>query len=316
MKKILVTGGAGFLGSHVCRVLAQQGHTVYCIDNVSTGKLENIEGVSVNFHKGDIRFAPVGVFSHIELDEIYNFACPASPKHYREKPIDTLLTSVIGVRNLLEIAKETGAKILQASTSEVYGDPLEHPQKERYKGNVNCIGPRACYDEGKRAAETLCFDYYREYGVDVKVVRIFNTYGPRMDPEDGRVISNFIMQAINGEDITIYGDGSQTRSFMYVSDLIGGLTKMMDSACIGPINLGNPTEYTIQDLAERIVSMSNTESNIVYKDLPIDDPCRRKPDITLARKLLHWHPRVSLEQGLIATIKYYESVRRKWLVKA
>lgn len=306
MKKILVTGGAGFLGSHLCDALVKQGHDVICVDNFYTGSKENIQHLmgNPNFEvmRHDITF-PL----YLEIDEIYNLACPASPVQYQKNPVQTLKTSVHGSINMLGLAKRTGAKILQASTSEVYGDPQQHPQSEEYWGHVNPIGPRACYDEGKRAAETLFFDYHRQHGVDVRIIRIFNTYGPRMNKHDGRVVSNFIMQALQDQDITIYGDGSQTRSFCYVSDLISGMIKMMASDQIGPINLGNPAEFTIKQLAEKIISMSSSQSKIVEMPLPADDPKQRCPDITKARDLLDWYPSISLDTGLAKTIDHFKT---------
>lgn len=306
MKKILVTGGAGFLGSHLCDALVNQGHDVICVDNFYTGSKENIQHLmgSPNFEvmRHDITF-PL----YLEIDEIYNLACPASPVQYQKNPVQTLKTSVHGSINMLGLAKRTGAKILQASTSEVYGDPQQHPQTEEYWGHVNPNGPRACYDEGKRAAETLFFDYHRQHGVDVKVIRIFNTYGPRMSKHDGRVVSNFIMQALHDRDITIYGDGSQTRSFCYASDLINGMIKMMSSDQTGPINLGNPAEFTIKQLAEKIISMSGSNSKIVEMPLPTDDPKQRCPDITKAKDLLDWYPSIMLDTGLKRTIDYFKT---------
>lgn len=306
MKKILVTGGAGFLGSHLCDALVNQGHDVICVDNFYTGSKENIQHLMgrPNFEvmRHDITF-PL----YLEIDEIYNLACPASPVQYQKNPVQTLKTSVHGSINMLGLAKRTGAKILQASTSEVYGDPQQHPQTEEYWGHVNPNGPRACYDEGKRAAETLFFDYHRQHGVDVKVIRIFNTYGPRMSKHDGRVVSNFIMQALQDRDITIYGDGSQTRSFCYASDLINGMIKMMSSDQTGPINLGNPAEFTIKQLAEKIISMSGSNSKIVEMPLPTDDPKQRCPDITKAKDLLDWYPSIMLDTGLKRTIDYFKT---------
>lgn len=306
MKKILVTGGAGFLGSHLCRKLVAQGHDVLCVDNFYTGNKDNILDLldKPNFEllRHDVTF-PL----YVEVDEIYNLACPASPVHYQKNPVQTLKTSVHGAINMLGLAKRTGAKILQASTSEVYGDPEEHPQNERYWGKVNPIGPRACYDEGKRAAETLFFDYHRQHNVKIKVIRIFNTYGPNMSESDGRVVSNFIMQALRNEDITVYGDGMQTRSFCYVDDLIDGIVAMMnsDDDIIGPINLGNPIEFTIKDLASKIIMMTGSSSKIKFETLPVDDPKQRKPDIGAAFRLLGWEPKIDLEQGLEKTINYF-----------
>jgi len=308
-KKILVTGGAGFLGSHLCDRLINQGHEVICVDNCFTGSRKNIYHLLDNKNFELLRhdvFLPL----RVEVDEIYNLACPASPVHYQYNPIQTVLTSVQGAINMLGLAKRTGAKILQASTSEVYGDPEVHPQNEDYWGHVNPIGKRSCYDEGKRCAETLFFDYYRQYEIPIKVIRIFNTYGPRMSPNDGRVVSNFIVQAINGENITIYGDGSQTRSFCYVNDLIDGIIKMMnsDKSIIGPINLGRPQEFTILELAQTILDLIPTKSEIVFKPLPEDDPTQRCPDITRARKLLDWEPKTDLRKGLIETIDYFQGL--------
>ncbi|MGB9621160.1 MAG: UDP-glucuronic acid decarboxylase family protein [Brevinematia bacterium] len=305
-KRILVTGGAGFLGSHLCERLLEEGNEVICIDNFFTGRKENILHL---FRNPKFELITHDIINPISLrvDEIYNFACPASPPHYQYDPIFTMKTSVIGMLNMLELARFNKAKIMQASTSEIYGDPLEHPQKESYRGNVNPIGPRACYDEGKRAAETLCFDYWRKYETKIKVIRIFNTYGPRMREDDGRVVSNFIVQAIKGEDITVYGDGNQTRSFCYVSDLIDGIVAMMNSEdeLRGPINLGNPSEFKVIELAEMVIKLTNSKSKIVFKPLPEDDPKIRKPDITVAKEKLNWEPKVPLEEGLKETIKYF-----------
>lgn len=312
MKRILVTGGAGFLGSHLCDRLVAQGHDVICLDNFFTSQKINIAHLlsRPNFElvRHDVTH-PIW----LEVDEIYNMACPASPIHYQWNPIKTMKTSVIGIINVLGMAKRTRAKVLHASTSEVYGDPEVHPQPESYRGNVNPIGPRACYDEGKRAAETLCFDYHRSNGLNIRVVRIFNTYGPRMHPYDGRVVSNFIRQALTGEDITIYGDGSQTRSFCYVDDLVEGIIRMMNGPdeFIGPVNLGNPFEFTIKQLAEMVVEMTRTKSQIVYEDLPADDPTQRQPIIDLARENLGWEPKVQLREGLARTIEYFRGVDLK-----
>lgn len=309
MKRILVTGGAGFLGSHLCEVLLKQGHDVLCVDNFYTGRKANIAHLMGNPYfevmRHDITF-PL----YIEVDEIYNLACPASPVHYQFDPVQTTKTSVHGAINVLGLARRTKAKILQASTSEVYGDPEVHPQREEYQGNVNCIGPRACYDEGKRCAETLFMDYYRQHRMKIKIVRIFNTYGPRMLPNDGRVVSNFIVQALCNEDITVYGDGSQTRSFCYVTDLIDGMVRMMESGdeCVGPINLGNPREISMLELAEQIISMTGSRSRITHVALPADDPLRRRPDIARASQHLAWEPTVPFNQGLTETIKYFESL--------
>lgn len=306
MKKILVTGGAGFLGSHLCERLLANGDEVICVDNFYTGAKKNVEHLLGNARFELIRH-DVTFPLYIEVDEIYNLACPASPIHYQKDPVQTTKTIVHGAINLLGLAKRTGAKILQASTSEVYGDPKVHPQTEEYWGNVNPIGPRACYDEGKRCAETLFFDYFRQYGTRIKVARIFNTYGPRMDANDGRVVSNFIVQALEHRPITVYGDGSQTRSFCYVDDLIGGLIALMNSPdeIVGPINLGNPGEFTMVDLAERIIILTSSNSEIIHKSLPSDDPQRRKPNISLANTKLNWRPSVELTEGLIKTIKYF-----------
>lgn len=303
----MVTGGAGFLGSHLCERLLKEGNDVLCVDNFYSGTKDNIVHLLGNPHfelmRHDVTF-PL----YIEIDEIYNLACPASPVHYQWDPVQTTKTSVLGAINMLGLAKRTKAKILQASTSEVYGDPEVHPQKEDYWGHVNPIGIRSCYDEGKRCAETLFFDYYRQHDLDIKVVRIFNTYGPRMHPNDGRVVSNFIVQALRGEDITIYGDGSQTRSFCYVDDLIEGFLRMMASAheVTGPINIGNPKEFTIRQLAETVLKMVGGESRLILKPLPQDDPKQRQPDITVARNTLGWQPQVELEAGLQKTISYFK----------
>jgi len=306
-KRVMVTGGAGFLGSHLCERLLKEGNDVLCVDNFYSGTKDNIVHLLGNPHfelmRHDVTF-PL----YIEIDEIYNLACPASPVHYQWDPVQTTKTSVLGAINMLGLAKRTKAKILQASTSEVYGDPEVHPQKEDYWGHVNPIGIRSCYDEGKRCAETLFFDYYRQHDLDIKVVRIFNTYGPRMHPNDGRVVSNFIVQALRGEDITIYGDGSQTRSFCYVDDLIEGFLRMMASAheVTGPINIGNPKEFTIRQLAETVLKMVGGESRLILKPLPQDDPKQRQPDITVARNILGWEPQVELEAGLQTTISYFK----------
>ncbi len=307
--RVLVTGGAGFLGSHLCDRLLLEGNDVICLDNLFTGSKDNIRHLLDNpyfeFIRHDIT-QPV----YVECDQIYNLACPASPVQYQKDPIYTAKTSVYGALNTLGLAKRTGSKILQASTSEVYGDPQCNPQPETYRGCVSTTGPRACYDEGKRAAETLFFDYHRQHKADIKVVRIFNTYGPRMDTADGRVVSNFIVQALRGEDITVYGDGSQTRSFCYVDDLIDALVKMMNSrdGFTGPVNIGNPGEFSIRQLAEMVLSMTGAKSGIIYKQLPADDPVQRKPDITLAQKELGWKPSVKLENGLKKTIEYFKGV--------
>jgi UDP-glucuronate decarboxylase len=304
--RILVTGGAGFIGSHLCEKLLNQGNFVICLDNLFTGSKDNIKHLLKNknfkFVKHDI-IEPLRIKEYI--DQIYNLACPASPVHYQFNPIRTVKANTMGMINVLGLAKRCKARILQASTSEIYGDPFVHPQTETYRGNVNTIGPRACYDEGKRCAETLCFDYYRTHKMEIKVVRIFNTYGPRMAFEDGRVVSNFIIQALKNKNITVYGNGKQTRSFCYVDDLVEGLIKMMnsDKKITGPINLGNPNEFTIKDLAEKIILLTNSKSKIVYKDLPIDDPQQRCPGISLAKKLLKWKPTINLERGLKKTIE-------------
>ncbi|MEK7089372.1 MAG: UDP-glucuronic acid decarboxylase family protein [Patescibacteria group bacterium] len=308
-KTIVVTGGAGFLGSHLAERLLYEGNSVVCIDNLVTGSRKNIQRLLSNkrfiFKKHDVR-KPLHFRKHV--DEIYNLACPASPAYYQRDPIGTFLTSVEGAKNMLECAYKHNAIFLQASTSEIYGDPLQHPQRESYWGNVNPIGVRACYDEGKRGAETLCFDYHRVFGVPVRVVRIFNTYGPRMAVDDGRVVSNFIVQALRGKSITIYGSGAQTRSFQYVDDLIEGMVRMMASGVTGPINLGNPKEFTMLELAEEVLRITGSDSKIVKKKLPEDDPLRRKPDIARAKKVLGWTPKVSLHEGLVRTVKYFKSV--------
>lgn len=306
--RILITGGAGFLGSHLCDKLLLAGHDVVCMDNLFTGCKDNIRHLLDHPYFEFVRHDVVDPFK-VEVDRIYNLACPASPIHYQYNPIKTTKVSVLGAINCLGLAKRLNARVLQASTSEVYGDPLEHPQKESYWGHVNPIGSRSCYDEGKRCAETLFFDYYRQNRVDIRVVRIFNTYGPRMHPQDGRVVSNFIVQALRGEPITIYGDGSQTRSFCYVSDLINGFISMMEQdAVVGPINIGNPCEFTIRELAEKIVSKVGGKSKLVYKPLPSDDPVQRKPDISLAQQHLHWQPKVPLDEGLDLTISYFREL--------
>lgn len=308
-KKALVTGGSGFLGSHLCEKLLDNNYEVICVDNFYTGNKKNIIHLLDNPYFEVIRH-DVCFPLYIEVDEIYNLACPASPIHYQYDPVQTVKTSIHGAINVLGLAKRIKAKIFQASTSEVYGDPTVHPQKESYFGNVNPIGIRSCYDESKRCAETLFFDYHRQYNVPIKVARIFNTYGPKMHPNDGRVVSNFIVQAIKGDDITVYGNGSQTRSFCYVDDLIEGFILLMNSSkdIIGPINLGNPVEFTILDLAKQVIKLTKSKSNIVFKDLPSDDPKQRKPDITLATKHLNWKPKVSLEEGLKDTIKYFKHI--------
>ena len=305
-KRILITGGAGFLGSHLCERLLKEGNEVICLDNFFTGTKENVahllDDPYFEIIRHDIEF-PI----HIEVDEIYNLACPASPPHYQHNPIHTNKTSVLGAINMLGLAKRHNARIMQASTSEVYGDPHVHPQTEDYWGNVNPIGIRSCYDEGKRCAETLFFDYHREHNLKIKIARIFNTYGPNMHPSDGRVVSNFIIQALKGEDITIYGDGSQTRSFCYVDELIDGFIRLMasDDSFTGPVNLGNPVEFTIRELAEKVIEMTGSTSKLSFKPLPQDDPKQRQPDITLAKKELGWEPVIKLEQGLEKTIQYF-----------
>ncbi len=316
-KKILVTGGAGFLGSHLCDRLIEQGHEVLCLDNLFTGTKRNVEHLighpRFEFMRHDVTF-PL----YVEVDQIYNLACPASPVHYQHDPVATTKTSVHGAINMLGLAKRVSAKIFQASTSEVYGDPKVHPQTEGYWGNVNPIGQRSCYDEGKRCAETLFFDYHRQHGVDIRVARIFNTYGPRMHPNDGRVVSNFIVQALNGESITLYGNGEQTRSFCFVDDLIDGFLQFMDltsetagqAGFPGPINLGNPSEFTIRQLAEIIIEMTGSKSKMDFLPLPSDDPQQRQPDISLAKSLLNWEPEVSLKNGLQRTIEYFDSIMR------
>lgn len=312
MKRILVTGGSGFLGSHLCDRLLKDGHEVLCVDNFFTGRRDNVKHLldNKNFEilRHDITF-PL----YVEVDEIYNLACPASPVHYQFDPVQTTKTSVMGAINMLGLAKRLKIRIFQASTSEVYGDPEVHPQPETYRGAVNPIGIRACYDEGKRCAETLFFDYNRQHGVDIKVVRIFNTYGPRMHPNDGRVVSNFIVQALKNEDITIYGTGSQTRSFCYCEDLIEGFIRMMGSrkGLTGPINLGNPGEFTILQLAQKVIDMIGSRSRLVFRPLPQDDPMQRKPDITLAKAELGWEPKIQLEEGLKHTINYFDDLLRR-----
>jgi Nucleoside-diphosphate-sugar epimerases len=308
-KRILVTGGAGFLGSHLCERLVHEGNDVICVDNLFTGSKENIRGLLGNPYFEFIRQDVMNPI-YVECDQIYNLACPASPVHYQRDPIYTTKTSVYGAFNALGLAKRTGARILQASTSEVYGDPEISPQAENYRGKVSTIGPRACYDEGKRAAETLFFDYHRQHGVDIKVMRIFNTYGPKMDIGDGRVVSNFIVQALKGTDITVYGDGSQTRSFCYIDDLIEGMVRVMNSKdeFTGPVNIGNPGEFTIRQLAGIIIKLTGSDSKIVYHKLPADDPLQRKPDISLAQELLGWKPQIGLEEGLMKTIQYFENI--------
>lgn len=308
-KKILVTGGAGFVGSHLCERLLKEGNEVYCLDNFFTGQKQNIIHLLNNPYFELIRHDVINPF-HIEVDEIYNLACPASPIHYQYNPIKTIKTSVMGAINMLGLAKRVNAKILQASTSEVYGNPFVHPQVESYWGNVNPIGERSCYDEGKRTAETLFMDYNKQNNVKSKIVRIFNTYGPNMHPNDGRVVSNFIVQALKNQDITVYGEGQQTRSFQYVDDLVDGMIKTMntDDSFIGPINIGNPHEFTILELAEKVIKLTDSKSKIIYKPLPSDDPLMRKPDISLAKKELNWSPKVNLEEGLEKTISYFKTI--------
>jgi UDP-glucuronate decarboxylase len=312
IERILVTGGAGFLGSHLCDRLLEQGHEVLCVDNLFTGRKQNIYHLVNNprfeFMRHDITF-PL----FVEVDRIYNLACPASPVHYQFDPVQTTKVSVVGAVNMLGLSKRLKIPVLQASTSEVYGDPTEHPQTESYRGNVNPIGPRACYDEGKRCAETLFFDYRRQHNLQIKVARIFNTYGPRMHPRDGRVISNFIVQALKNQDITIYGDGSQSRSFCYVDDLVAGLMSLMATpdSVTGPVNIGNPGEFTILQLAEIVIEMTGSRSKLVFQPLPEDDPLQRRPDISLARQVLNWEPAVSLESGLRNTIEYFENLLNK-----
>jgi UDP-glucuronate decarboxylase len=304
-KRILVTGGAGFLGSHLCEKLVEQGHDVICLDNYFTGRKKNVERL-FDCHNFELLRHDVTFPVYVEVDQIYNLACPASPVHYQYNAVKTIKTSVMGAINVLGLAKRVRARVLQASTSEVYGDPREHPQKESYWGNVNPIGVRSCYDEGKRVAETLFFDYHRMNKVDIRVMRIFNTYGPRMHPNDGRVVSNFIVQALKGNDITIYGDGSQTRSFCYVDDLIDGMVRFMNADdTVGPVNIGNPGEFTIKQLAEEVIGLTGSESKIVYQPLPSDDPKQRQPDITLAKERLGWEPKVGLKDGLVKTIEYF-----------
>lgn len=307
MKKILVTGGAGFIGSHLCARLLNEGNDIICLDNFFTGSENNLKHLLGNKHFRLVKHDITEEF-FAEVDQIYNLACPASPPHYQYDSIKTLKTSVLGIINMLDLANRCNATILQASTSEVYGDPKVHPQTEDYWGNVNPIGVRSCYDEGKRCAETLMMDYHRQHNVDIKIVRIFNTYGPNMDMNDGRVVSNFIVQALKGEDITVYGEGLQTRSFCYVDDLIDGMIKMMNntSGFIGPVNLGNPSERTIIDFAKMIIELTNSKSKIIHKELPSDDPMQRQPDLALAKKELNWQPTADIKVGLEKTIKYFE----------
>ena len=309
-KNILVTGGAGFIGSHLCRFLIEMGHKVICIDNLFTGSIENITDLLDHSNFEFINHDIIKPFYRKNIDEIYNLACPASPTHYQYNPIKTVKTCTIGVINMLGLAKKNNAKILQASTSEVYGDPEFHPQSEAYNGNVNPIGPRSCYDEGKRCSETLFMDYHREHNLKIKIIRIFNTYGPNMASNDGRVISNFIFQAISGNKLTINGDGNQTRSFQYIDDLIQAMIKMMSTNdnFIGPVNIGNPVEITINKLASIIVKLTNSKSKFYYQNLPNDDPVKRKPDIGLAQNKLNWMPLINLEDGLLKTIKYFNKI--------
>lgn len=307
-KRILVTGGAGFIGSHLCERLLRDGHEVICVDNYFTGSKENIVHLLENPYFEMVRHDVIEPY-YAEIDEIYNLACPASPIHYQYNPIKTIKTSVMGAINMLGLAKRVNARILQASTSEIYGDPTVHPQPESYWGNVNTIGIRSCYDEGKRCAETLFMDYHRRNQVDIKIIRIFNTYGPRMHPNDGRVVSNFIIQALQGKDITIFGDGLQTRSFQYVDDLITGMIKMMGTEnFIGPVNVGNPNEFTMLQLAEKVVELTGSKSRIVFQPLPMDDPKQRQPDISLAKEKLDWKPTIQLEEGLLNTIAYFRQL--------
>jgi len=308
-KRVLVTGGAGFLGSHLCQKLVMQGHEVLCVDNFFTGRRANVSHL-LGYSNFELLRHDVTFPLYVEVDEIYSLACPASPVHYQFDPVQTTKTSVLGSINMLGLAKRTGARVLLASTSEVYGDPKCHPQTEDYWGNVNPIGLRACYDEGKRCAETLFFDYYRQHGVDIKVVRIFNTYGPHMHPQDGRVVSNFIMQALRGDPITVFGDGSQTRSFCYYEDLVAAMLRTMDTekGITGPINIGNPNEFTIRELAEKVIVAAGSGSEIVERPLPSDDPKQRRPDISRAMEILGWKPNIQLEEGLPPTIEYFRSL--------
>lgn len=312
MKRILVSGGAGFIGSHLCTRLVNEGHDVICLDNFFTGSKQNIIHLMDNHHFEVVRHDVTYPYT-AEVDEIYNLACPASPIHYQHDAIQTIKTSVMGAINMLGLARRLNAKILQASTSEIYGDPQIHPQPETYWGNVNPIGFRSCYDEGKRCAETLCMDYHRQNGVRIKIIRIFNTYGPRMLPDDGRVVSNFIIQALRGEDITIYGTGEQSRSFQYIDDLIEGMIRTMETGddFTGPVNLGNPNEFSILELAEQIIRKTGSKSKIIFKPLPYDDPKQRRPDITLAKKVLDWEPVVQLDEGLERMIAYFKETMKK-----
>lgn len=313
MKRILVTGGAGFIGSHLCERLVNDGNDVICLDNFFTGTKENVIHLIGNPHFELVRHDVTHPF-YAEVDQIYNLACPASPIHYQYNPIKTVKTSVMGAINMLGLAKRVKAKILQASTSEVYGDPSIHPQEESYWGNVNPIGIRSCYDEGKRCAETLFMDYHRQNKVNIKIIRIFNTYGPKMHPNDGRVVSNFIVQALKGEDITLYGGGSQTRSFQYIDDLVEAMIRIMNDtpdSFIGPVNIGNPNEFTIKELAEKIVSQTGAKSKFILQDLPLDDPKQRQPDISLAKQMIGWSPKIELDEGLTKTIEYFENVLKQ-----
>ena len=309
-KTILVTGGAGFIGSHLCEKLINQGNRVICLDNFFTGSKKNIKHFLKNkdfeLIRGDVT-RPIRIKE--KIDEIYNLACPASPVHYQEDPVETVRTNVLGAINVLDLTKRVKARVFQASTSEIYGDPLEHPQKETYWGNVNCLSPRACYDEGKRCAETLFMDYYREYGADISIMRIHNTYGPKMALDDGRVVSNFIVQALENKPLTVYGRGQQTRSFMYIDDLVEAMVKLMNKRnFIGPVNIGNPQEMKVIDLAKKIINLTNSRSQIVYNSLPQDDPQRRRPDIGLAKKVLNWQPQIDLDSGLNQTIEYFRQI--------
>ncbi len=305
--RILVTGGAGFLGSHLCDRLIEQGHDVICLDNFFTGSKKNVEHL-IGKHSFELVRHDITQPILLEVDRIYNLACPASPVHYQYNPVKTIKTSLLGAVNMLGLAKRVRARILQASTSEIYGDPTVHPQIEEYWGNVNPIGIRSCYDEGKRVAETLFMDYHRQNKVDIRIVRIFNTYGPRMHPNDGRVVSNFIVQALQNKDITVYGDGSQTRSFCFASDLVEAILRMMEQSEIGPINIGNSGEFTILELAEKVIKLTSSKSKIVKEPLPSDDPKQRKPDISKAKKFLNWEPKVNLEEGLVQTIEYFKKI--------
>lgn len=310
MKRILITGGAGFIGSHLCEHLLQEGNEVICLDNYFSGDKQNIRHLLNNPYFEAIRWNVIHPY-YIECDEIYNLACPASPIYYQRDPTQTLNTCVMGTINAVKLARKLKVKVLQASTSEVYGDPNIHPQVESYWGNVNPIGIRSCYDEGKRVAETVCMDYFRQYNVDIKIARIFNTYGPRMRKDDGRVVSNFIVQALNKEDITVYGEGNQTRSFQYVDDLVDGLVKLMETGSDfhGPVNIGNPGEFAIKELAEKVIELTKSSSKIVYMPLPEDDPTQRCPDISLAKEKLQWEPKVDLYNGLIKTIRYFNTIK-------